>query len=380
EFGVKKIVAKIHDERYRQNLKDAGVTHIIDPVRETINAIHEEVFPTMETVTDIVITKESPVLGSRIKDINLPPNCIIAAIRKDHKLQKPNPALVLKEGDILSMVSLGEINVEIFETLAGSSSQYIPRTKMVFLMQSADDTRSLKEVVFLCSRFKVGCQLVYSHGNDDLVNKARAILEDAGVQGEFKPVIGNLLEEFMKHVKTFGKDDGVLVAVHQAKKNRFGHLLPIKFMKQLISDTDVSILIARGQKYERVIQLLDSSMIGERCTRCAVSLALDTSSKLYAMSPHSSGSMEYDIVRGHTKRIARIYGIEVVEDIVRGDPTIEFVLKVKSKRNQLVVINWNSPFIRRDMLNRIINDAEASVMVVGKEEIISHRGMKEEKL
>ena len=209
------------------------------------------------------------------------------------------------------------------------------------------------------------------------MNKARAILEDAGVQGEFKPVIGNLLEEFMKHVKTFGKDDGVLVAVHQAKKNRFGHLLPIKFMKQLISDTDVSILIARGQKYERVIQLLDSSMIGERCTRCAVSLALDTSSKLYAMSPHSSGSMEYDIVRGHTKRMARIYGIEVVEDIVRGDPTIEFVLKVKSKRNQLVVINWNSPFIRRDMLNRIINDAEASVLIVGKEELPMRRRVKE---
>lgn len=368
EFGVKKILAKIHDESYRQKLKEAGITHLISPVNETINAIHEEVFPTMETITDIVITKESPVLGSRIKDINLPPNCIIAAVRKDQKLQKPNPSLVLKEGDILSMVSLGEVNVEIFETLAGSSSQYIPRTKVVYLLQSADDIKGLKEVTFLCSRFKVGCQLVYRHEDNDLLNKARAILEKAGVHGEYKPIIGNLLEEFMAYVKTFGQDDGVLVAVHQDKKGILSHSLPMKFVKKLISDTNVSILIAMGRKYERVIHLLDSSMIGERCTRCAVSLALDTSSKLYAMCIHDSGSVEYDIVRSHTRRMARIYGIEVIEDIVRGDPTIEFVQKVRAKSNQLVVINWNSPFIRRDILIRIINDAEASVMVVGKEE------------
>jgi len=368
EFEVKKVVAKIHDESYRQNLKDAGVTHIIDPVSETIDAIHEEVFPTMETITDIIITKDSPVLGTPIKEIMLPPNCIIAAVRKGQNLHKPNPAMVLKEGDILSLVSLGEVDIGIFEALAGSSSQYIPRTKMVFLLQSADDMKSLKEVAFLCTRFKVGCQLVYSHGNDDLLNKAREIIEKAGIQGEFKPITGNLLEEFMIHVKTFGKDDGVLVAVHQNKKGVFGHSLPMKFIKRLISETNVSILIAMGRKYERVIHLLDSSMIGERCTRCAVSLALDTSSKLYTMCIHDSGSAEYDIVRGHTRRMARIYGIEVVEDIVRGDPTIEFVQKVKAKSNQLVVINWNSPFIRRDILTRIINDAEASVLIVGKDE------------
>ena len=369
EFSVSKIVARINDESYRQNLKEVGVTHLFSPVNETIDAIHEEVFPTIETITDIIITKDSPVLGARIKSITLPPNCIIAAVRKGQNLQKPDPSLILKEGDILSMVSLGEIDVEIFETLAGSSSQHIPRTKVVYLLQSADDIKGLKEVAFLCTRFKVGCQLVYSHEASNLLNKARTVLEKAGVQGEYKPIIGNLLEEFMEHVKTFGKDDGVLVAVHQARQGIFGHSLPIKFIKHLISDTDVSILIAMGRKYERVLHLLDSTMIGEQCTRCAVSLALDTSAKLYAMCPHSSDSMEHDIVRGHTRRMARIYGIEVVEDIVRGDPTIEFVQKVKAKSNQLVVINWNSPFIRRDMLMRIINDADASVLIVGKSQM-----------
>ena len=118
--------------------------------------------------------------------------------------------------------------------------------------------------------------------------------------------------------------------------------------------------------------LLDSSLVGERCNRCAVSMAQDTGSKLYALCPHDSGSKEHDVVRTHTKRMARIHGIEVVEDIVKGDPTIEFVQKVRAKANQLVVINWNCITLRRDMLIRIINDSDASVLVVGREGRIEH--------
>ena len=367
EFNVKKIVSKIHDEKYRQDLLDAGVTHLIDPVSETIDAIHEEVFPTIETVTDIVITKDSPVLGSRVKDIKLPRNCIVAAIRKGDELRKPQPSIVLKEGDILSLVSLGEVDVGIFETLAGRSSQYIPRSKVIFLLNSEDDLRALKEVTFLCTRFGVSCQLVHRHEELKLREKAREILKKAGVKEEFKPIIGDLVGDFLEFVKGFREDDGVLVAVNQSKKGMFKHTLPFKFVKRLISETAVTILLARGRKYDRVVHLIDSSMIGERCTRCAVSLALDTGSKLYAMCPHDTGSIEHDIVRGHTRRMARIYGIQVIEDIVRGDPTIEFVQKVKANPNQLVVVNWNCTFIRKDILVRIINDAESSVLVVGNE-------------
>lgn len=367
EFGVGKIVAKIHDESYRSNLKEAGVTHLIDPVAETIDAIHQQVFPTIETVTDIVITRDSPVIGSTIRDIRLPPNCIIAAVRKDDNLKKPDPGMRLREGDILSLVSLGEVDVEIFETLAGSSDQYIPRSKVVFLLQSGEDMRALKEIAFLCTRFKVGCQVVYAHEDREGLARARAVLDKANVASEFRPIIGDLREQFLEHVKNFGSEDGILAAVHQSRKGMFGHQLPLRFVKRLIAETDVSILLARGRKYERVLHLINSSLIGEMCTRCAVSLALDTSAKLYAMCPHETGSIEHDIVRGHTRRMARIYGIDVVEDIVRGDPTIEFVQKVRAKPNQLVVVNWNCFFIRRDILVRIINDADASVMVVGND-------------
>ena len=366
EFGNIKIVTKIHDESYRQKLLDAGVDHIISPVQETIDAIHEVVFPTTETVTDIMITKESPVLGSKIEDIHLPENCIIAAVRKGQNLRRPNPKMILKEGDILSMVSLGEVDVDIFGSIAGTCSPYLPRSKVVYLMLDTDDMAPFKEVAFLCTRFKVTCEIFIDHHDEELRQEVEEVLEKAGVQGIFKPVSGDILEAFRNYVKEYDADSGVLVALHQARKGMLGHRISLRYIRKLIEATKTTILIARGQRYERVIHLLDSSMVGERCNRCAVSFAQDTSSKLYALCPHDSGSKEHDVVRTHTKRMARIHGIEVVEDIVKGDPTIEFVQKVKAKANQLVVINWNCITLRRDMVHRIINDSEASVLVVGR--------------
>ena len=115
------------------------------------------------------------------------------------------------------------------------------------------------------------------------------------------------------------------------------------------------------------MHMLDSTRLGERCTRCAVGIAIETSSSLYALYPHSSGSVEHDIVRTHAKRMARIYDIEVVEEIVEGDPTIEFVQKVRAKASQLVVLNWDPPTVRRDIMMRIINDAEASILIVERQ-------------
>ena len=58
----------------------------------------------------------------------------------------------------------------------------------------------------------------------------------------------------------------------------------------------------------------------------------------------------------HTRRMARIHGIDVVEDIVRGNPHIEFLVKVREKADQLVVVNWRSTFLQRDILLRIITN------------------------
>jgi hypothetical protein len=65
--------------------------------------------------------------------------------------------------------------------------------------------------------------------------------------------------------------------------------------------------------------------------------------------------------------MARIYDIDVIEDIIEGDPTIELVQKVRSLDTQLVLVDCNSPAIRKDILVRIMNDASASVLVVERE-------------
>jgi len=367
EFSVPKVVSILHHADYRQALVDAGVTHIISPISETVDAMIDHVFPSNEMITDIVVTRDSPVFKKRIADIKLPSNSVIGAVLKGKKLIKPLPEMVLEEGDVLSLVSLGELDVEVYETIAGGFKPYIPSKKVVFLLISADDLRSLGEAAFLAKRLHISCEVVMDAKDAALKVKARALLEKAGCEHTFNLMIGDLLVKFREYVHTFGPNSDILVTVHQGKKGMFGHLLPIKFVNWLLNNTTAPLLIARGNRYERVLHLLDSTKIGERCARCAVGLAMHTSSNLFALYPHKSGSVEHTIVRTHSKRMARIYDIDVIEDIIEGDPTIEFVQKIRAKHKQLVVLNWSGSAIRKDIMTRIVHDADASVLIVERQ-------------
>jgi hypothetical protein len=178
---------------------------------------------------------------------------------------------------------------------------------------------------------------------------------------------GDIMTNFLGYVSSYGLDSGVMISIHQSKKGVFGHNVPLSYVKWLLNSSKLPLLIARGNRYERILHLLESTRVGERCTRTAVGLAINTNVDLYALCPHMSGSAEYDIVKAHTKRMARIYNIEVTEDMVEGDPTIELVQKVRSRPSQLIILHWDNPTIRKDILVRIINDAEASVLVVERQ-------------
>jgi trk system potassium uptake protein TrkA len=367
EFNVPKVISRLYDEKYRQDMLDAGVTHIISPQSVTMDAVLERVFPDREIITDVVITAESPVCGKTIGDITLPQNCVVGAMMRGGRLHNPRTDIRLAEGDTLSLVSLGDVDVEIFETLAGGFSPYIPHEKIVFLLRNDTDLQALAEVAFLAKRLDVPCEVVTEAKDERLMVKVTPILEKSGCRFSFNMVIGDVLGHFRRFASKFGQDSGVLLALHQARKGMLGHLIQIKYINGLLANSAPPLLIARGNRYGRILHLLDSSRVGERCTRCAVGLAINTSTKLFALYPHLSGSAEHDIVRAHTKRMARIYDINVVEDIVEGDPTIELVQKVKSTDSQLVLVNWANPSIRKDILVRIINDAGASVLVVERQ-------------
>ncbi|MEW5937093.1 MAG: hypothetical protein AB1665_04650 [Candidatus Thermoplasmatota archaeon] len=66
----------------------------------------------------------------------------------------------------------------------------------------------------------------------------------------------------------------------------------------------------------------------------------------------------------HTKRIGKVYGVKVEEEIVEGNPNPEFVREVRAMPNQLVLLDWDCPTLRKDILRKIIHDAEPSVLLM----------------
>lgn len=65
----------------------------------------------------------------------------------------------------------------------------------------------------------------------------------------------------------------------------------------------------------------------------------------------------------HMMRVGKVYGLEVTTEKVEGNPTIELVSEISSGDYDLVVANWNSPILRKDITKRMLFESPMSVLV-----------------
>jgi len=93
-------------------------------------------------------------------------------------------------------------------------------------------------------------------------------------------------------------------------------------------------------------------------------LALVYGSRITALLPESAaGDEAYRLLR-HLKRTGKIYGVDVTELRVRGNPTLEFILEVKSGAYDLIVLDWQGRSVKRDILRRVIEYGPRSTLVL----------------
>ena len=94
----------------------------------------------------------------------------------------------------------------------------------------------------------------------------------------------------------------------------------------------------------------------------ALKVAMLTGADLHVMNYRDPEDLEQERML-HIKRLGRMYGINVKEEMVEGNPTIEFVSRVTSERFDLAVINWESTTLKKDVLRRMFFEAPMSILV-----------------
>ncbi|MFZ2147896.1 MAG: NAD-binding protein [Sedimentisphaerales bacterium] len=131
-FGVQRTLALVNDPDNEQVFRQLGVTTAFSTTRMISSLIEQRarfeeivgLFSVAEgkvNVTEVALTKNSPVLGKSLMEINLPVDCLIACILRDNNPVIPRGATTLCTNDRLVLITLPEKHGPVLKLLTGSN-------------------------------------------------------------------------------------------------------------------------------------------------------------------------------------------------------------------------------------------------------------------
>jgi trk system potassium uptake protein TrkA len=129
KFGVPRAVALANDPDNVEVFEKLGVsafstTHIVGSLIEQRASLEQIVnmLPVVQgrvNVTEIVLDKDSPVAGKRLKDIILPPNALVAVLIRDNQPIVPRGSNVMLAGDRMVLITLPENHGTVLKVFTG---------------------------------------------------------------------------------------------------------------------------------------------------------------------------------------------------------------------------------------------------------------------
>jgi nucleotide-binding universal stress UspA family protein len=134
---------------------------------------------------------------------------------------------------------------------------------------------------------------------------------------------------------------------------------------QCVEHSNTPLLVARHpDPYESILFMLDGSPRSNNIASLALRIAIAFGSKVTALTTYDPEHQEAKRMVRHIRRTGEMYGLEIVEDEVEGNPTLEFVSLVKSGDHDLTLVNRACKTVKRDIIRRVYMSAPKSVMVI----------------
>ncbi len=128
-YRVPLVLARVEDMDRAKMLRGMGIDLIVSPshvasmVFENAIALPSTVsILVSETTTravEVTVPGDSKILGKRIRDLQLPTECVIAAIYRTGKLILPHGDTVMKPGDIVALIGKEDAIAKVVDILKG---------------------------------------------------------------------------------------------------------------------------------------------------------------------------------------------------------------------------------------------------------------------
>jgi len=133
-FDVPRTIARVNNPRNEPLFRELGVDEIISPTRMVLAAIEQDI-PVHELLhlanleggelelLEAQIAEDSPALGRRPTDIELPEGCTLFVLIRDDKAQGIRPETVFEEGDKVIAISRAECETALRLQLIGRAPE-----------------------------------------------------------------------------------------------------------------------------------------------------------------------------------------------------------------------------------------------------------------
>jgi len=133
KFGVQRTIARVNDPRNEALFRELGIDQTVSSTRIIFNLIEQQ----METgqviplaalkkgeieVVEADITAGSPVIGTRIGQLDLPPNTLIISVIRDEHALIPHADTKLRHGDSVIAMIKAEREKELRAVFMGQAA------------------------------------------------------------------------------------------------------------------------------------------------------------------------------------------------------------------------------------------------------------------
>jgi len=376
-FGVKKVMVRVTNEESFKSYKLLGMEPFKITPALSAKLVERIYNPDMPHVHEFILPAGSHAVGRKVGDLNIPDEVTIVSILRGQHLEVPDPAFKLRIGDVLTVIASDEAVLKL-EKLLGARLDMVQLRRIYVPFKGKRTIKYALREAFVLSKYSAAeVTLVYDGRNAEQKSLAKQMKQIFALQDvpltikDSKSEVEGGLKRVLRASDCEPKDpkNGCLlndcVMVDPEKSSLFQQFIGVSYFEQFIQGMDRPIIITGNMNpYKSILLTIDGSDSSDLLVALAVEVAILFGSRIHILIRVGEADEKTERLAQYVIRAGHLHGLQVTEQHIEGNPTLEFVDNVKSGEFDLVVINWRSHVIKRDILRKVVEYGPRSIIVV----------------
>lgn len=376
--GVGKVIARVDDGELQARFTAIGAEPVTAPLTACINMIANMLSPERRSIGEGVIGDGAPTVGSQVAELDLPLGTIIVSILRGDHLIAPQDDERLQAGDVVTILTEDKEELQpTLERITGRNLSMNPLDRLYVVMDGPTAfSTAFREAFVLAQYASAEIFVVAPEDAHELVKEAKRLCDLDGIafdsamfpRATFHKDFVSLVRREDESEVHGGLEDGIFfecVVIAPKPTTFLNRVLGRSPIDPYVKSLDHPIMIARNLKpYKSILLLIDDTHRTSMNIAHTIDMALVYGSDITALVPEAAAGEEAFRLLRYLKRAGRIYGVQVHDRLIKGNPTIEFIREVKSGDYDVIVMDWHARSVKRDIIRRVLEYGPKSTIVL----------------